>query len=152
MSDKREAILIRLLAIAEECQQANTDIAWVARNNTEITDRQVPALIILEGDEETPAVPEQRHRNASSPVPVVMVPQVCIAVMTATDKLGETLNGLRTQVIKAILGDSELIALLGTNGAIAYRGMVSDLGEGRAMLGRFFLRFAISYFLKPSDL
>ena len=148
MSDKREAILARLLAIAESVE----DVVFTARNNVEITDRQVPALIILEGDEETPAVSELRHRKPEAPVPVVMIPEICIVGMTATEDIGETLNGFRVAVIKAVLRDSELIALLGTTGAIAYRGMVSDLGGGRAMLGRMFLRFAISYFLKPAEL
>ena len=149
MSDTRELILARLRKIAESID----DVELAARNDLNPSETQVPAIIILEGDEEpSPALPEVRHRPAATPFPIVMIPEICIVVNEATATLGSTLNAFRAALIKAVTSDSELISLLGGNGAIAYRGLLSDLGIGRAMLGRMSLKFAITYVVSPSKL
>ncbi len=147
MTDKREDILNRLLEIASEVEGAVS----AERNNLNPSDRKLPAIIVLEGDEEpSPAVDVARHRPANVPVPVVMIPQLCILV--GDEDIGTTLNTLRVRLIKAIATDATLIAMLGANGAIAYRGLQSDLGLGRTNLGRCALQFAITYMLVPNKL
>ena len=150
MSDTRELILARLKKIAEGLN----DVELAARNDLNPSETQIPAIIILEGDEEPSqtGLPEGRHRPATAPIPIVMIPEICIVVNEATATLGSTLNAFRAALIKAVTSDSELISLLGGNGAIVYRGLLSDLGIGRAMLGRMSLKFAITYVVSPSKL
>lgn len=149
MSDKRELILVRLKAIAA----AVTGVAFAGRNEIEPTDKQLPAVLVLEGDEQpSPAVVEGRNRPPTSPVPMVMIPELCIIASDKPSDVGTVLNTLRAALIRAVTTDSELIAILGSNGAIAYRGLISDLGLGRAMMGRMSLQFAITYIVKPTEL
>lgn len=146
MTDKREAILARLKEIAEDIE----DIVFVARNTLEIGEARLPAIAILEGDEApSDTFTDRTRRPSTSPVPMVMVPELCVIAIGPMDEIGTSLNTFRAAAIKAITGDAELSTLLGRNGSIRYHGMVSDLGLGRAMLGRMALRFAITYIVQP---
>ncbi len=149
MSDVRERVMVRLQEIAEDIE----DIVSAARNTLEIGDPRLPAIAILEGDEEiSPTFAEGRHRPATAPVPMVMTPELCIIATGAIDAIGTSLNAFRTAMIKAITEDVELATIIGRNGNVVYRGMISDLGLGRAMLGRMALRFAITYMVQPTRL
>lgn len=149
MTDKREQILARLVLIADGVP----GVAEAGRNQTDLTDRQLPAVMVLEGDEQpSPAVVEGRNLPPTAPIRMVMTPELCIIGGDKPSDLGTVLNTLRAGLIKAVTTDSALIAILGANGAIAYRGLVSDLALGRSMMGRMALRFDITYVVKPTDL
>lgn len=151
MTDKREAILARLVVVARE----TAGVKSAVRNMLNPTDstEQLPIVIVYEGDEEpSPAVVDGRQVPAGAPVPIVMLPQVCIIANAASKTIGTDLNLLRAALIKAVVLDSELITLARSAGSIAYRGLVSDFGLGRTPLGHMALRFAISYVLQPTRL
>ena len=149
MTDTREDILERLRDIAA----AVDGVTYAVRNVLDITESRLPAVVILEGDEEpSSAVEVDRRRKPQSPIPMVMTPELCIVAMNASEQVGTDLNQIRAGIIKAITEDTQLQTIIGNNGAIAYRGLASDLGLGRAMLGRMALRFAITYIVFPDRL
>lgn len=148
MSDPREVILERLKSIA-----AGVDgVQLAGRNMIEVPESKMPAVMILEGDEEVSQSHSEARQRATTPAPMVMVPELCIIGNETAANLGETLNAVRAALIKAVTTDATLAGILGSNGRVVYRGAVTDLGIGRAMLGRMALRFAITYVLKPTEL
>lgn len=148
MSDPRELILERLKAIAADVP----GVLLAGRNMLEVAESKTPAVMILEGDEEVSPTHSEVRQRPMTPMPMVMVPELCIIGNETAANLGETLNAVRAELIKAVTTDATLAAILGSNGRVVYRGSVTDLGIGRAMLGRMALRFAISYVLKPEQL
>lgn len=152
MSGTREQILERLAAIAEGIDFTDSPVALttVTRNEILLGEQRLPAVSILEGDEElSPSVTEGRHMVGAGRV-MVMIPQVCIILQEPAETLGTVMNAYRDALIGAVEFDDELKALMAPRGAAVYVGMNSDLGIGRDMLGRMALRFRISYVLKPS--
>ena len=149
MSDARELILARMREVAEVVLIDSFEADYAPRNMLEISETRLPAVTILEGDEESAPSQIGKDRPATAPVKMSMTPEVCIVASESPDDLGTKLNAIRKALIDAFATDSDLISILGTNGSIAYRGMISDLGLGRAMLGRMALRFAITYFVLP---
>lgn len=138
---KRERILARLLVIAEGAPEN----ARAARNLLD-PDEQL-TISILEGDE---LVNDGRPRRKGTwPVPLVMMPQVCIIAAAQSAAVGGSLNRIRAWLIPAIVTDAELADLLGTNGGVAYAGMESDYAIGRGNLGRMALKFSIATVLDP---
>lgn len=149
MSDKREEILNRLLEIAALVE----GVTAAERNNLNLNEKKLPAIVIMEGDEEPSlSVDERRHYPTLRPIPMVMVPEVCILGADDASEIGTTLNTLRVRFIKAAMSDATLATILGSNGAVAYRGLMSDMGLGRTNIGRMALRLAITYMLSPSKL
>lgn len=153
MSDKREAILARLLTIA-----AGLDgIVYAARNDINIGEEQLPAAIVLDGEEEVDDDLLRRNVPALAPMLVHMTPLVSLWVSESTAEVGSALNALRAGLIRAVLSDSELAALAGagggrSSGAVRYLGCTPGMQEGRAVIGNIVPRFRISYLLDPSEL
>ena len=148
MSDPREEVLERLKVIAAGV----TGVQLVGRNLLEVPESKTPAVMILEGDEEVSPTHSEVRQRATTPIPMVMVPELCIIGNETAEDLGEILNAVRAELIGAVTTDATLAGILGSNGRVVYRGSVTDLGIGRAMLGRMALRFAITYVLKPNEL
>jgi hypothetical protein len=151
MTDKREAILVRLLEIA-----AGLDgIKYAARNDINIGDEQLPSAIVLDSEEEVDADQLRRNVAALAPMLVHMTPQTSLLVLEGA--VGTVLNGLRAQFVRAVLSDAVLASLAGTgggrsSGAVRYLGCALRLQEGRAIIGNLVLRFQISYLFDPNDL
>lgn len=144
--DQREAILERLVAIAEGLG----DFAEVFRNVTEFPDQDtIPACAILEGDElsdeDDPII-----RGSRAPRIIRMIPQMVIYAGSQVETVGPTLNDLRSKLIDAVLTDDDLITLTFNRQGPRYLGLESDLAFGREMLGRMALRFSIPYRLLPA--
>lgn len=148
MTDKREDILERLVDISA----ATAGVTYAVRNVLDLTESRMPAVVVLEGNEEPSEAVEPRRRNPQAPIVMTMVPELCIVDTRPSDELGTNLNTIRAALIKAVYEDSQLRTILGTNGWLTYRGLESDLGIGRAMLGRMSLRFAITYVIYPDQL
>ena len=67
MVDVREDILARLLVVVATIP----NIRSAHRNNVDITEDQLPAALVLDGDEETN---EAQNRPSNSPIMVQMTP------------------------------------------------------------------------------
>lgn len=155
MSDKREEILQRLVAIAE----ATPGVKTVRRNEHGLNDDDLPAIIILDGHE-TADDNDPRGRPAYAPRRVAMTPEIWFLAAEQDDhdakappvNVGSLLNAMRRPLLKAILQDAELQALCGKSGDIRYEGANTGLSRMRQMEAEIGLSVTFSYILKASDL
>ena len=148
VDDKREDILVRLLAVL-------TGVAGVktAERNVKVLDDWVlPAGVLLDGDEQADEGAFGRNRPGETPNLVHMSPQVFVKIADNVPDVGTALNVFRRRVIKAVLFDPGLKTLTGPNGAICYEGLGTALAAGRTMLGEAAFTFTLTYVLKPADL
>ncbi len=148
MTDKREDILVRLLAI----YRTVTGVVHVARNEQVADDWNFPAILLLDSDEGADESALGRGRPANAPNRVTMTPETFLLLGDLPEKVGTELNRYRARIIKAVLTDVELETIVGGNGEIAYRGCATSLSRGREMLGDIGLDFSITYKLNPADL
>jgi hypothetical protein len=144
MTDVREAILGRLVEVLGTIPALRS----VHRNNVDITAEQLPAGIVFDADEET--VSDPSSQKANRPLVVAMTPEIVIA--DATDEVGSGISALRVELLRAVLFDPELIALVGGNGRISYVACQTDVGWMRSLHGALRAQFTFKYALKPDDL
>jgi hypothetical protein len=144
MSDPREDLIERLVAVC----QGVTGITRVTRNVLAVEDRDLPAICILDGDEEV--LMEAPH---GAQYKIELRPQLAIFVRerTATPP-GPALSALRALLIKAVTSDATLKTLAGPNGQISYQGIETAYGAARSLKGEAVVRFSMTYVLKPSAL
>jgi hypothetical protein len=148
LADVREDILARLLEVVATIP----NIRSAQRNNVDIPEEQLPAVIVFDSDEETG---DTQNRQSNSPIMVEMTPEIIIAQQS--DEVGSDLTTLRRELIKRVLTDTELNNLVARssprgNGAIRYLGCQTDLGWARSLHGALRAQFLFKYTLKPDDL
>lgn len=157
MTDRREAILEQLVAIAA----ATPGINIAGRNYYDPPDKLLPAAVVFEGDEEVDDRDQSLGRSGTTPVRVHMVPYIVVTAMAPpgniangvwNDNLGPKLSAIRVSLVKAILTDATLASIYGTNGRVIYKGMASEIVPGRSTIGRVSLNFQITYTLKSFEL
>jgi hypothetical protein len=146
--DKREQILQRLVAVAASVPGVTTAV----RNQDEISERARPAIAVFDADESADERAEQQGHGGRAPNIVEMTPEVLILLGAAPETVGSALNALRAKLVKAVLTDSQLIALVGSNGRIRYAGCSTHLGHGRSMEGFMGVEFVFAYVLRPDQL
>lgn len=151
MTFPREAILLRLVAIADTIPGVKT----VTRDVISINDDQLPALAILEGDEETNDE-DPTNRPTFAPRRVTMVPHIVIAsgrnIGSPPIDIGPGLNAIYAALLKAVMTDGTLAALTLDGRGVRFLGMESDLAVGRMMQGQMAVKFGFTYGLVPNDL
>lgn len=148
MEDLREDILVRLVEVCEAL-----DVGGVYRNDLDLSDEALPALVIMDGDENADDN-DPEGRTTLAPRRVSMTPEVYILLRKTVPapQVGTALNTIRRQLIHAVLDDSELKALTINNRSICYGGGASGLSRGRSLLGEMGLQFAFTYILRPDRL
>lgn len=144
MTDVREDIMLRLVDIAETVP----GVVRVGRNVIDMSDRRLPAIIILEGDET--ANEDDPIRVPTSPRRVTMTPHMVIVQGTTVAEVGPDLNTLLQELHDAVVADETLAALTLNDKGIRYDGMESDLAFGRQMQGQMAAKFSITYIRKPA--
>jgi len=150
MSDKREQILLRLKAILETIPT----IVTVVRNRGLMDNDSRPAAYLLDGDESFRLTGDRKGRVTMSQELITMRPQIFVigkSLKPQNEGVGAALNGYRIGIIRAIAQDAALLALVGSNGDIAYNGCETDLKNGSLLDGQLRLDFAITYVLDPYD-
>ena len=147
MTDRRELILVRLLEIAKGIE----GIAGAFRNRDEISEKQRPAIVILDADEAADDA-DPGSRPARSPRRVAMTPEIYILLGAKPEELGSVINALRARFVKSVLRDSQLGSIVGTNGDIRYEGCATALARGRSMEGEMGVSFSFTYVLRPEEL
>ena len=153
MTDIREQILARLFEVVSGLP----NIRSAYRNNGEITEDELPAVIVFDGDEEGQDAnnPDLSQRPPGRPSSVQMTPEIIVAEHSV-GQIGSALTPLRRELIKAVLFDAQLNEIVGTgrlgNGAIRYLGCQTDMGWMRSMHGALRAQFMFKYHLKPEDL
>ena len=147
MIDRREMILSRLLEIAGSTE----GIAGAFRNRDEISEKQRPAIVILDADEVADDA-DPGSRPARSPRRVAMTPEIYILLGAKPQDLGTAINTLRARLVKAILMDPSLLTILGSSGDARYEGCATALARGRSMEGEMGVSFSFTYVLRPEEL
>lgn len=145
MTDKRELIIQRLVAIA----QSIDGIRNVFRNKNVGSDSDCPAIIILDGDEA--ADDNDPHRQTKTPDPrrVGMTPEIYVIHGSTPETIGTILNEYRVKLMVAIMGDDTLQSLCEE---IRYEASATDLSRGRSMEGQIGVSFTFTYMMKPWEL
>lgn len=147
MTDRREMILVRLLEIAKGLPGIVTSV----RNKDEISEKQRPAIVILDADEAADdADPAQRPPRA--PRRVAMTPEIYILLGAKPEDIGAAINVLRARFVRAVLTDAQLGSIVGSNGEICYEGCATALARGRSMEGEMGVSFSFAYVLRPEEL
>jgi len=131
------------------------NIRVAQRNNPDLTEDQLPAAILFDGDEDTDDQSDQSMRPPNRPTMVSMSPAIVLAQQS--NEAGSDLTTLRRELLKRVLTDTalnETIVKTGRNGngAIRYLGCTTDLGFGRSLTGSLSARFMFRYVLKPDEL
>jgi hypothetical protein len=147
MTDRREMIVARLLEIAKSVE----GIITAFRNKDEISEKQRPAIVILDADEAADDA-DPTSRPASSPRRIAMTPEIYILLGAKPEDLGTAINVLRARLVKAVLTDTSLLAILGSNGEARYEGCATALARGRTMEGEMGVSFSFTYVLRPEEL
>ena len=147
MTDRREMILTRLLEIAVGVE----GIVAAFRNKDEISERQRPAIVILDADEAADDA-DPASRPSRAPRRVAMTPEIYILLGAKPEDLGTAINRLRARFVKAVLGDAQLSLIVGSNGDIRYEGCATALARGRSMEGEMGVSFSFTYVLRPEEL
>lgn len=155
MIDRREQILSRLLAIAN--QMLATDppaVLTVVRNKELRRDEDRPGIVLLDGDE-SPALTGRLLPGRRIPMSAQMMtmrPQLFILMNEQRpDRLtiGPGTNAIRGLLIALIANDTELQALYGPNGSIELGDVTTDMKSGGEVRGSMLLNFSITYPLIP---
>ena len=107
---------------------------------------------IFDADETADEASERQDHPGRAPNIVVMTPEVMILLGAAPTTVGPALNSLRAKLVKSVLTDAQLTALVGTNGRVRYAGCSTHLGHGRSMEGFMGVHFAFAYVLRPEQL
>ena len=150
--DVRERILARLVDILDTV----ADFKEVYRNYVDLTEDDLPAAAVLDGDEETVDTTDtSKKRLPYGPTLITMTPEIIIFKLAP--QIGPDISALRRQLVKAVLYDTELneqIVKTGQhgNGAIRYLGCQTDLGWERSMFGALKVNLLFKYTLRPEDL
>lgn len=151
--DIREAILVRLLAVAKGV----AGIKYAERNAINISENELPAIVIIDGEEEVDSAALDRNVPGKIFMPVHMTPLANIMIAEKTANAGTVLNGFRVALIKAVLFDIQLLSIVGEGGGrfgggIRYVGATPGLSEGRLLQGSLIPRFRFSYIFDPNAL
>lgn len=146
MTDKREQILDRLVAVLED-----VDGVGEVERNIDIADEVTsPTIVVYDGDEEAEELGlGQAARRAHR---VTMTPEVWVALGAHAESVGTDLNTMRARIIKAVVEDTQLATICGPNGNLRYRGLNSALHRARSVIGVQLLTFSFTYVLKASEL
>jgi hypothetical protein len=147
MTDRREMILARLLEIARGIE----GIAAAFRNRDEISEKQRPAIVILDADEAADDA-DPASRPTRSPRRVAMTPEIYILLGAKPEDLGSVINSLRARLVSAVLTDAMLLSIVGSNGDIRYEGCATALARGRSMEGEMGVSLSFTYVLRPEEM
>lgn len=161
--DKRELVLLQIQAALSAIPGLSA--AQVYRDRGEIDEEKtiLPVMILLDGIETKRLDISSSRRDGARGGPVAVVPSIMELVpqiffimkpkvLNKASEYGPEVSGWRIKVLKAIMKNDALLALLGSNGSIDYRGMDTDFQTGRTMEGQLQFNFAFRYVLNPNDL
>ena len=146
MADVREDILSRLLVILASIPNMKS----ARRNYRDIPEDQLPGALLFDGDEETTGASIGQSKPSTTPMIATMTPEILVAQQA--DQVGPELTVLRRELIRRVLTDTQLIALVGSNGAIRYLGCQTDVGWMRSLHGVLMTLFSFAYPLKIEEL
>lgn len=150
MNDRREGILARLVEIFST---GIPGVVTAARNRTEVSGKNRPALFIHDAAEDEidfvgrPGRPNHTTKNMMS-----LTPQIYILIGEKSDVVGTRVSEMRRAVIAAIWNDDQLWNLVGATGDIRYTGCGLDTSAGESREARLEVNFVFTYMLDVNEL
>jgi len=99
-------VLARLLEIAGGIE----GIAAAFRNKDKISEKQRPAIVILDADEAADDA-DPVSRPSRAPRRIAMTPEIYILPGAKHEELGTAINTLRTRFVKEVLADVHLASI-----------------------------------------
>jgi hypothetical protein len=160
MIDRRVRILNRLVVLQGDIVAAldANPAPLVYRNRAEIDEMKLPAMLLLDGSEETVQTKITTNRGGG-PMPAIMRfrPQLFALLKRriktkAADEYAPEIAAYRNATYLHLMFDEQLLDILGPNGGIVYRGFDTDFETGRSMWGELQFYFDFQYPLIPSEL
>ncbi len=147
MADARELILARLVTVCGAVE----GITAAARNRLDVPGLARPAIIIQDGIEQMLDQPQgARHSELQR---IELSPGITIIVRGGGPADPGTLLSLfRSRIIAAVLADSELRGLCGSNGRIRYEGCLVAPPDAEAKEYRADLTLVFTYVFRLGDL
>lgn len=151
--DRRELILLRLLAIGEEMRVAGL-VRTVDRNKLDLDPKDFPQFVLLDSDETADDAWQTRTGAAARAAPnlVEMSPQVFLCEKGLSEEAGSKLNVLRFAWLSRVLSDETLSGLTGENGYARYQSALSSFRMGRQLDSTMLVTVAFGYIFKPTAL
>lgn len=146
MADPRETILARLSVIF-----ANVEgVAATARNAADVPGLARPAVLLHDGAEQVLDKPQAERQSRLQRIE--LSPNIVILVATTAAEVGALFNLYRARVLKAVLQDPEILALLAPSGEIRYEGCTLEPATAESKEGRLELNLVFAYVFRTSDL
>lgn len=146
VKDRREAILQRLQVVLAGI----AGVKKCKRNALRMPERDLPAIVIFDSDEDVDLEGYGRKRPPNAPEIVGLVPEIYVYVTGAPgdgstdDEIGPQIAAFRAKILPAIVNDAVLRSLT-HDGDIRYLGMATGLGKGRTMEGEAGFAFRFNY-------
>lgn len=145
--ERKEQILGRLVELANDMPGVKT----VQRNDVAFSETDVPAIVILDGDEEADDSAYQRKRGSLTPVIVALSPEVFFLVDDPESKnAGTRLNALYLAFLRKCLNDTKLRSLAHDDD-IRFNSFGSGFAAGRVMRAEGNLSLTIRYVFYPTS-
>lgn len=136
----REEILARIFAVI----QALPGLAHVARNDVDIPESRLPAVVVIDGNETADEGAFNRGRPPHGPNLIAMTPMVYVEASAEAGAVGTVLNGIRESVLSALRSDATLLNLLHAKD-IRYEGCQVALESGKNTIGEMLIEFSLTY-------
>lgn len=144
--DRREAILVELLAVCNSIQ----GVLAAERNVTDVSNLARPSIVILDGHEEIVSQPDSASETLIACME--MTPGVEIRVGGAPNRIGSTANLFLARLRYRVVTSTIIRAIIGSNGKIFIQGagLVGPTPESKEV--RLDSGFAFRYYLRAEDL
>jgi hypothetical protein len=149
--DRREAILARLLEVAETAART-IDTCFEARRNEPDLPDTAKWVVILDGDELAEESDPDGRSPFTTPRRIVMMPEVQFRLISSSENAGTSLNECRRVLLPAVTQDSTLLSLCTGKTKIRYRGATTVIERGRKLDGAIAFGFNFHYVLKMDEL
>lgn len=132
----RELILARL----ETVLMAVPGALAFKRNEPIVDDGNLPAIMLLDGDEIADAEDHSNGRPARTRARVAMTPEIYLITNEPPGRVGPVANRMLHRIVNRVMSDSTLLGLC-VDGQIRYDGMQTGLALGRSLAGELGIQF-----------
>lgn len=152
--DRRELILDRLFVICQGFAPDLVQLRRIHRNRTNISGKAGPAIVLMDGPEETPFELQTRRGGQVAKLSVLhALPKIQLFDNGTSETIGTKLNALRLELIVRVQDDEPLSQIGGNSyGAVQYIGCEPEIETGEQAEGRIDVKFAITYPLIGSEI
>lgn len=160
MADKRALLLDRIVEVLTAIpQQLGYAQHSVFRDRGLLEKDQLPALVLLDGDEQVVNADFQmlrRGRRFMAPQVMQLRPQIFVLLeerkLPGNAGVDDELTTFRNAVISAIANDEQLAQICGPNGGVALLRVETDMKTGASVVGQLRFDFVFNYVLDPYKL